>query len=863
MKKIVSVIGAVLLLIAALSGCRTLFGRGHGPVDSIAFLPEYNPGLSRPVTGRINESSDPKNVEMVVPPGTDISSLVATFSLNREASIRVISSGQTVVQQNSQTPNNFQSPVLYSIKDPKDDEPWLYRVVVREADQNAQLAQLRVVDGSPLDPPFNTATRSYSTTVPYASTQVTIEASAQSRYLQKMTIGGRQVRGARASVAVPFSGVDQLTIPIETVAEDQTTTAQYSVTVVRGEPDRNSTLGALRIGGTTLAPAFSPNRTSYSAQVPYAASVLEVSAVPQSRYATISFATPTQQSGLASIQAQGDARTGNGARIAFTGRDHLTLIVIVTAQDGTNSQYSVNITRAAPDRNNSLAELQLPGSTISPRFDPNRLYYNVEVPYNAQQFTVVALPQSPVAQVALAGAQASGDPASPDGATVRFSGTDRMSVTVRVIAQDGSALAYTLSVRRGPPDSNADLSALLAAPGRLSPSFSPRSVTYSVLIPGSAPAAKLTVQTASPYATVSTSDSSISQAGEAANGKVFTVPVNAGQTRSVDLVVTAQDGSQRLYRVNVTREAAPVQPAPKDSNSRLSGIVIAGGNLEPAFASNRLTYQVTVPTSVNRISIFPIAESPKADVTIDGQPVGNNARTIQLQPGNPRILVIQVTAENGSTTRYTVTATRTMPPAQQKRNGEEGGDHGRGNSDQAPGQQRGESSRGNEGEQHGGQPPVAQRPPEQQSPPAQQTPPAQQQPPAQQNPPAGQPQAVRTVVAVSSDGVRVDPHVWKEIRDARDEVGGQAAITVRVADSGDVLYQGFTAVQVRQPGNSPAAVSFDWQSQPFAALSGQQLSIGVSIRTKNGSYLNFSATASVAGQISVKVGDWSYDSSPK
>jgi Cadherin-like beta sandwich domain len=239
--------GAVALAVLALSGCRTLFGRGHGPIDSFAFLPEHNPGLTRPVTGMINELSEPKTIEMVVPPGTDASHLVATISLNTTATIQVISSGSPVTQTNSRTPNDFQSPVLYSVTTSKDKEPWQYRVLVRPADTNAKLAQLSVADGSTLQPQFDPSGTSFSTTVPYAAAQVRIDARAQSPHLQQMTIGGQNVRGAAGTVTLPFSGIDQLDVPITATAEDQTTEAHYTLTVLRGQPDRNSSLNSLRI----------------------------------------------------------------------------------------------------------------------------------------------------------------------------------------------------------------------------------------------------------------------------------------------------------------------------------------------------------------------------------------------------------------------------------------------------------------------------------------------------------------------------------------------------------------------------------------------------------------------------------------
>ncbi len=847
-KNYLRVAGAVILVVAALSGCRTLFGRGHGPVDAFAFLPEYNPGLARAVTGLINEASDPKTVEMVIPPGTNASNLVATISLNTEANIQVISSGSTVDQQNSQSANNFQSPVLYSIKTSKDKEPWLYRVVVREAETNAQLSLLRVVDGSAFQPAFNPGTGAYATTVPFASTQITVEAAALSRHLQSMTIGGREVRGARASVALPFSGTDRLSVTVTTLAEDQTTQAQYEIMVIRGEPDRNSSLGSLSIKDAVISPPFSPNRVNYAAEVPYAARALQVTVVPQSRYSSVSFAAATARSGLANIAAQGDPRSANGARIDFSYTDHLTLVAIITAQDGSSSQYSVNISRAAPDRNNSLQDLEVPGSILSPTFDANRLYYSVEVPFNSKQFSLVAAAQSSVATVALAGPTYNGDLGSIDGAAVPFTGIDRMPVGVRVTAQDGSVLTYTLDVRRGPPDSNAELSNLFATPGRLSPPFSPRTAAYSVAIAGSTPAANIMVQTASPYASVATGAAGVSQNGTGPNGKLFNVPVNPGQTRSLELVVTAQDGTQRLYRVNVTREAAPArqstQPAPKDGNSLLSGIVIAGADLRPAFSPDRKSYEVTVPTSQNRVTLFPIAQSPTSRVAIDGRPVGREAETIQLQPGTPRTLAIDIVAENGTTTRYTVKLTRELPPTRQKpaENPEGGHDQKPPASHQPPaGQPEGDHGQQQQPGHQGPQP---------------------QQPPIAEQPPVAQPLPVRMVVSVKSNAVRVDPHVWKQVRDANDQLGNQAVITVRSSGSNQVLEQGFANLQVRQPGNSPAEISFQWTSQPIAVMPDQPIAVSVTIRTEKGKYLSFTETDASASGVTVDVGAFQYNDSP-
>ena len=80
-KGIARIIGLVVvsgLLAVTVSGCRSLFGRNTGPIDAFAFLPQDNDQLSQPVQGAINNRPDPKEIALVVPPGTDMSRLVAS-----------------------------------------------------------------------------------------------------------------------------------------------------------------------------------------------------------------------------------------------------------------------------------------------------------------------------------------------------------------------------------------------------------------------------------------------------------------------------------------------------------------------------------------------------------------------------------------------------------------------------------------------------------------------------------------------------------------------------------------------------------------------------------------------------------------
>ena len=178
--------------------------------------------------------TDPLEISVVVPPGTDKRRLVATFGLNVEATITVISTGQRVVQENGVTRNDFSAPVLYAIEMPKEKKPWRYRVTVREAETNPRLAQLGFPEGSALTPAFNPQVKSYTVVVPFATSQVRIDARAESQYLKSISFDGAAAGGASAAGIVDFSTGQQRTVLIETLAEDGVSRDRYTLLVRRG-----------------------------------------------------------------------------------------------------------------------------------------------------------------------------------------------------------------------------------------------------------------------------------------------------------------------------------------------------------------------------------------------------------------------------------------------------------------------------------------------------------------------------------------------------------------------------------------------------------------------------------------------------
>ena len=118
-------------------------------------------------------------------------------------------------------------------------------------------------------------------------------------------------------------------------------------------------------------------------------------------------------------------------------------------------------------------------------------------------------------------------------------------------AQNGETQRYTLLLHRSVPDRTVDLGSLSSSVGVLSPAFSPKVDTYTLHLPADATSVQLTAAAASPFARVSTSDQ-----GEAGHSQSATIPVDVdpGQSTVIRFFVTAEDGTQKLFQVQVTRD---------------------------------------------------------------------------------------------------------------------------------------------------------------------------------------------------------------------------------------------------------------------------------------------------------------------
>ncbi len=309
---------------------------------------------------------------------------------------------------------------------------------------NSKLSSLEVV-GQSLSPSFNKNTTSYTVTVPEDATSVTINATAED---SKSTVTG--------TGTVTLSG-NSTTAKVKVTAENGTSTT-YTITIkkqqtVVPEPDKSndSTLKILDVEGYTLTPTFKPSTTSYSMKVKNSVTSLEVEAVPNDPNATVT------------IEGNSDLEVGKNA-----------ITILVTAEDGTSTTYTVNVTRGeavttvGPKSSDKDLEVTiLSPHTITPSWSNSIEEYEIIVPYEVTKLKYLIKPHNPNTTYWITGNN-------------DFELDVRKLVTMKVTAEDGSYKIVKLYVTRTREKAQTDLLDLRVVGHRIEPDFKPEITEYTL-----------------------------------------------------------------------------------------------------------------------------------------------------------------------------------------------------------------------------------------------------------------------------------------------------------------------------------------------------------------------------------------------
>ncbi|MBD1365073.1 cadherin-like beta sandwich domain-containing protein [Mucilaginibacter sp. ZT4R22] len=502
-----------------------------------------------------------------------------------------------------------------------------YTVTISRApSSNADLAGITVSGGS-LSPAFVPGTINYTTTIGNANTGITVTPNT-SDVTSTVTVNGATVTPGTASGTLPLT-VGSNTITVVVKAQDGTVKT-YTIVATR-EASSNADLTNLAPDAGTLSPVFAPGTQAYTISV--------VNTVTGIKF------TPTVSDATATVKINGTAvASGTASAVIPLVLGPNTITTTVTAQDNTQKQYVVTVTRQRSS-NADLSNLISNAGALSPGFSPTTPGYLVNVSNTTLTATVTPTVSDANATIKVAGQPlASGT----ESATIQLAPGNN-PVAVEVTAQDGTIKTYTITIHRA-FSNNANLGDLQLSAGTLSPAFASGTVDYTSTVPFEINRVKITPSLSDGTATVTVNGTTVTNGSSSGF-----VDLAVGQN-TITVVVTAADGtSSQTYTVVVTRE---VQPPSADAS--LSSLALTQGELNPAFNRTTYSYAATVQSSVTKTNVIAISSEANAKITINGVPVASGASSgdILLSDGANQIFVV-VTAEDGTNVkRYTIVVTR-------------------------------------------------------------------------------------------------------------------------------------------------------------------------------------------------------------
>ena len=365
----------------------------------------------------------------------------------------------------------------------------------------------------------------------------------------------------------------------------------------------DATLKNLSASGYTLSPSFKANTTSYTVTVPSTATTIKLEGATNHNKATVS--------GL-----------GN---ITLTGNETVATIK-VTAEDGSVKTYTVKIEKEEQEQEEvkksndaTLKKLDVSGYTLTPTFKSNVNNYSMKVRNNITSLNVTAIPNNNEAQVVI-----SGNKNWKEG---------NNTVTIKVTAEDGTVNTYIVNVERASSNNNTKTdnksndnylkSLTIKSSHEMEPSFNKDVNTYNIKVPYEVEKLDLSYITSNEKSKV-----------EITGNEDFKV----GSVNTVEIKVTAEDGSVRIYSLNVTRSTA-------SSKTDLKDITIDNVIITPKFDPNNQEYTAKVDGNTDKLDIKATPSDSSSKVEI----IGNE----NLKDGHNTIL-IKVTDKDGFTKYYSI-----------------------------------------------------------------------------------------------------------------------------------------------------------------------------------------------------------------
>lgn len=385
-------------------------------------------------------------------------------------------------------------------------------------------------DQGDLSQPFKSSINAYSASVSHEVATIKLLPIA---YSSSISVNGSSVISGSASQSIPLV-VGSNVITTTVTAQDGVATKIYTVTVTRAATASSiSTLSGLTLSHGLLSPAFAPGVTNYTTNVANTVNSITV-------IATVNDVT-------ANLKVNGGSVTSSIASAPIplnVGTNSIT--VTVTAQDGVTIKiYTVTVTRAAVSTL-ALSGLEVSDGLLTPEFAADNTNYTVKVANTVSSILVIGAVSDATANV-----KVNGILAPYRNASVLVSlNVGSNTINVKVTAKDGTTnKTYTILVTRAPL-SGAFLQGLSVKGVGMNPKFKSGTTNYTARVGKATAKIKLTA-TATPTGTAIKVNGVAIKSGSLSKA----IPLKVGKN-TIKIVVAAQDGNTKTYKIIVTRSSA-------------------------------------------------------------------------------------------------------------------------------------------------------------------------------------------------------------------------------------------------------------------------------------------------------------------
>ena len=461
-----------------------------------------------------------------------------------------------------------------------------------------------------LSPSLSKDKREYTLTIPYGSTEFTIEGVP--------TVPTTTVTGNGT-----YSKDDKV-VRLTTIAEDGSMDV-YVFNVVKALSN-DATLHDLSVSGYNLDKTFTSTTLDYRiGDIPYGTTKLKINATPTNSDSTIKYyvGTTSFDSNIVDIPT-------------LLGENVIT--VEVTAADGISKKlYTITYNIVKSD-NAYLSKLTPSLGKID--FNKTTFLYNINVENNIDKISFDIETEDKNASIKVL----SENFFTPKTITVDNLKEGDTTLEIIVVAQNGNTKTYSVIIHRLGKElsSDANLSSLSVNGQTLDKEFNMNETEYSI---GEIPYSleKLTIN-ATPNIDTSTLTYLVN--GNKQSSNVVDIPKNNGNG-AITVQVTAEDGKTvKNYKITYSKQAS--------SNAYLSDLRVSSGEL--SFNKTKYSYIVNIDSDVNKVDLTSVLEDNKSNMKINGTTYTSpHTYTISpLEVGNTEVVIL-VTAEDGTFLTYKVT----------------------------------------------------------------------------------------------------------------------------------------------------------------------------------------------------------------